>query len=601
MRRIVTAREQYEMLAPWRTAADDFDYQNYGSFGGGTDPNTNMGKQVSRANARVEEARGRGEHDLADYLENLRDTMTGEAERGYPRPWSTYEPMAHEEFDIHTGAAPPDWERKLIRKNEATDINGQAHSLDWGASKGYAPGERSSGLAPKCSCGWTSDSGSEAGGRRDFTQHIRSIKRTAAAHPDSHPDLHESFARHGCVHTSNGRRLGGWRTAAADFTGPQDITFKGFNDPAAWTYHKSFQPSSLAQQGARAYSSLRGLSDPHDGSINYEQIRTTPDMVRSTARHYDSLPTHDPGAIPHFDAMMQGINDQHDFMTNRLGIRTEVTDHDPYSDVHEMLHDVNTNKRLQVLGTHVTGGHPYIDNATNDKFRAVHDFFGHAATGRSFDRHGERAAYLAHAKMFHPQALPALASDLKGQNNSLIMSGQFAPQKLAVMGSQFLSAIGPAYSAGIVASVGEEAIEYLKDHPGGITFKHRPGEDAPKGGYMVALPHAEKPIPFEDLSPEEIDSYYDAHPSIADPDTPDFYGGWHEPPHWYHDTSQRIEDSYDAARAAVDGKQQAIFDNDKIKPWNREVLPSAYVPTSDQVNSGVASATGFTMARRRRR
>ena len=78
---------------------------------------------------------------------------------------------------LDRNAARNDWELQTIRKNKATDINGDSHDLDWGQSKGYSNGERSSGLAPKCSCGWQSDSGSEASGRRNFTDHIKSIKQ----------------------------------------------------------------------------------------------------------------------------------------------------------------------------------------------------------------------------------------------------------------------------------------------------------------------------------------------------------------------------------------------------------------------------------------
>ena len=78
---------------------------------------------------------------------------------------------------LDRNAARNDWELQTIRKNKAIDINGDSHDLDWGQSKGYSNGERSSGLAPKCSCGWQSDSGSEASGRRNFTDHIKSIKQ----------------------------------------------------------------------------------------------------------------------------------------------------------------------------------------------------------------------------------------------------------------------------------------------------------------------------------------------------------------------------------------------------------------------------------------
>jgi len=254
--------------------------------------------------------------------------------------------------------------------------------------------------------------------------------REAAAHPQSHPDLHESFATHGTVHTAGGRVLPGWRTAVADRATQESR----LADPTGWQRHVSFAPLSSAVQGARAYNSKLGLPDPH--TIDYDKIRTDPSTVRTVGRHYDSLPNYDPNAAKHYGAMAKEVNNQYDHLTKTMGIKVNATDEDPYSDVHEMLHDVKNNGRLNVLGTHATGSHPYFSDADNDKFRAVHDFFGHAATGRSFDRHGEQAAYLAHAQMFSPQALPALASETKGQNSSLILNGHFGPQKMATMNPQ---------------------------------------------------------------------------------------------------------------------------------------------------------------------
>ena len=248
---------------------------------------------------------------------------------------------------------------------------------------------------------------------------------------DPHPDLDGSHRLHGSVHTTGGRVLPGWRTAGF----PAD----SFTEPSGWSFHHSFTPAPTALQGARAYASLVGLPDPHGGSIDYLKAGRTPDSVKAVARNYAALPAFDPSATKHFDAMRDDVLRQHDFMTNRLGINTQVVDYDPYQDVHEMLDDVNRNKTLKVMGTAITGGHPYASDDTNDKFRAVHDFFGHAATGRSFDRHGEQAAYLAHAQMFSPTARPALASETRGQNSSLIYHGSFPEQKVALLHPQFWS------------------------------------------------------------------------------------------------------------------------------------------------------------------
>lgn len=52
-------------------------------------------------------------------------------------------------------------------------------------------------------------------------------------------------------------------------------------------------------------------------------------------------------------------------------------------------------------------------------------------------RDREQASYLAHARMFSPHALPALASETRGQNSSLIYNGSFGPQKVAAMSPEY--------------------------------------------------------------------------------------------------------------------------------------------------------------------
>ena len=71
------------------------------------------------------------------------------------------------------------------------------------------------------------------------------------------------------------------------------------------------------------------------------------------------------------------------------------------------------------MATESTGGHHFFTNEENDKFRAVHDTFGHAAIGRGFSRHGEEAAFLSHRQMFPPEAHAALTSETRGQNSFL--------------------------------------------------------------------------------------------------------------------------------------------------------------------------------------
>ena len=170
----------------------------------------------------------------------------------------------------------------------------------------------------------------------------------------------------------------------------------------------------------------------------YHQVRTTADTVDKFGSAYDKLPDFDKSSLHHFHAMREEVGHQFDHLTRPvnkggMGIHVESVDHDPYPTVHHMVNDLRQNNRIKVLGTHVTGGHPYFNNDQNDRFRAVHDAFGHAATGRGFDANGEEAAYLAHSRMFSHHALPAMQSETRGQNGFVHLNGDFGPQKIAVL------------------------------------------------------------------------------------------------------------------------------------------------------------------------
>jgi hypothetical protein len=262
---------------------------------------------------------------------------------------------------------------------------------------------------------------------------------------ESHP--HEAWQKRnfGVYHTSNGRWL---PQHLADLAGPishpeQEDRLRHWLevDPQRRKTNAPFEPGGDLVRGAREYNRRAGLGDPHGHS--YAGVTTTPEAIRRIGRAYGELPYHDRDAEPHFHAMHDEVGRQFDHLTRPeskggMGIHVESVDHDPYANVHEMVHDLKQNKRLKVLGTHVTGSHPFFDDTANDRFRSVHDAFGHAATGRGFDAHGEEAAYQAHSKMFTPHAHPALQTETQSQNAFLHLNGDFGPQKIAVVSPHIL-------------------------------------------------------------------------------------------------------------------------------------------------------------------
>lgn len=88
------------------------------------------------------------------------------------------------------------------------------------------------------------------------------------------------------------------------------------------------------------------------------------------------------------------------------------------------------------------GAHPLLDGeyfthknapiTANDVFRAVHDFYGHLATGGAFSWKGETTAYYSHAQMFSEAALPALFSETVLQQSYYAVKQEYAPQKAVI-------------------------------------------------------------------------------------------------------------------------------------------------------------------------
>ena len=221
----------------------------------------------------------------------------------------------------------------------------------------------------------------------------------------------------------------------------------------------------LAASGAQAYSEQSGLIRPN----RFDNVIVNIPQAKRIAAEYMAAPDYQKEAEPHYKALVEETKRQFDFMTSPrskggMGLDVEVTQGDPYSkpsnipnslygapDPKAMMQDVRENNRIKVLSSETTGGHAYLSNDENDMFRAVHDVFGHAATGRGFDAHGEEAAFRSHFSMFTPMARPAMTTETRAQNsvNSFLKTpqqlaaGDYAPQKVVALPSiQLITPIG---------------------------------------------------------------------------------------------------------------------------------------------------------------
>ena len=183
---------------------------------------------------------------------------------------------------------------------------------------------------------------------------------------------------------------------------------------------------------------------------DYRNVKVDPGLQREAADSYLALPSHDEAALPSFRAMREETGRQFDFLTKPqakggLGVTVGVTREDPYvtktgaPNSMAMMRDLHQNRNINVLSTGSTGGHPFFSNDENDQFRAVHDAFGHAGTGRNFTADGEESAWLSHSAMYSPLARQAMTVETRGQNsvNNAYPDRAFGEQKIGLLHPRF--------------------------------------------------------------------------------------------------------------------------------------------------------------------
>lgn len=197
--------------------------------------------------------------------------------------------------------------------------------------------------------------------------------------------------------------------------------------------------TGTAGNGTAANSTAGRRAAAHD-AYPYARVRLDPVVGAAIADAYLAAPDCDERALRSYAAFSRETVRQYHFMIGRaefggLGITVQIVDEDPYPDVESMLDDVR-HRRIRVWASAASGNpHPYLSDGENDMFRAVHDVFGHAASGRGFDRHGEEAAWLMHSTMYSALARRALATETRGQNCARIFrcGGRFPRQKVALL------------------------------------------------------------------------------------------------------------------------------------------------------------------------
>lgn len=199
------------------------------------------------------------------------------------------------------------------------------------------------------------------------------------------------------------------------------------------------RPISNIEQAAIDYMDRRGMNS----APITEYPAFSEDRARLIAGAYDQMrhDPNDPVVRRAFDAMIQETMDQYNALKNSgidFRFLREGMD-DPYAASPALGYkDLVENGRLWVFPTDFGFGsgtfdpreNPLLtrvgtigdkaDAVANDAFRAVHDAYGHFGSGNPFFRHGgEERAWQEHARMYSPEALPAMTSETRGQNSWL--------------------------------------------------------------------------------------------------------------------------------------------------------------------------------------
>jgi hypothetical protein len=174
--------------------------------------------------------------------------------------------------------------------------------------------------------------------------------------------------------------------------------------------------SSLTKQYVIGLANRLATSDNNDGykaAVYKAYQEHHPEFVAGTA-NYDELVNKSYGAL----------KKETESQFNSLPVSTTYHEGEhTYPSSAAMVNDVHQNHHMAVF----SGGdpHTHLDKtpgeplSANEKFRAVHDYFGHALEGNQFGPKGEEIAWNIHRQTFSPDAVPALTAETRGQNSEV--------------------------------------------------------------------------------------------------------------------------------------------------------------------------------------
>ena len=175
--------------------------------------------------------------------------------------------------------------------------------------------------------------------------------------------------------------------------------------------------SSLAKQSAIGRTHMAAVegSPAYKNAIFDAYAQSMPDVLEQAgAKSYDDL------LEKAYRQLAKETSDQFDRLPVSMSFHKSGEGN--YKGAKEMASDVHGNDHLYVF----QGGdkHDFLNQVDprtglneNEKFRAVHDLFGHAIQGNEFGPLGEEKAWGIHKQMYSPLAQLAMTAETRGQNS----------------------------------------------------------------------------------------------------------------------------------------------------------------------------------------
>jgi hypothetical protein len=173
----------------------------------------------------------------------------------------------------------------------------------------------------------------------------------------------------------------------------------------------------------------RGEQRPRRNPVRLKGGEETLAFARAVADAYAAAPLYDQEAIPSYEALAKSLEKTFKQIQSKVDVR--FVEGQPYSNEKEMTDAVKKTGILYISTDF--NEHPFFTPEQNLKFRAVHDWYTHIATGSEFSQRGEIKAYNNQAKVTPRAALPALFTEVVGQAMYATVHGDFPEQKVAIL------------------------------------------------------------------------------------------------------------------------------------------------------------------------